>query len=438
MRILLISFLLTLALNSAEVAKETAPQQYVVGLSPFLDRSVKDEVYRGLVRLLVEDLPLNSHLVIYDAFQIQSIAEVTVPKVRAFTSPKTRANQFAGAIQSLKRFLAEPHIRVRPTNQIQLHFDGAIRLPQFWDFLEDTLPVGGAALDVLLLGSPLYQDDKEPGFSMVDGYFPSDGHLRASREDSVYGGRAQTNELRSMAVHWAYFGDSWVNDLHQERVSRFWSLYLEKRAAHLDTFTGDLASALARFKLNNPAPMPTGQHWTIDPHDTKIEMRRISRNVELTDWITRDTVPDAAPPPDRLIGEMKIGIRWQKNIDLDLYAAPYPGGETLFFQHPRSKEGYYDKDHRSSPGRDYEFIEFERPVDVRQVEASVNFYAGSAPGGAQGEVRIEFAGGIYSAHFYLSASKGNRGRTGPGQEVFWTRIPVQEILKLPHSVGSDG
>ena len=49
-------------------------------------------------------------------------------------------------------------------------------------------------------------------------------------------------------------------------------------------------------------------------------------------------------------GPLKIGIRWKQNIDLDLYAAPRPGAETLFFQHPRSPEGYYFKDHRSSPG----------------------------------------------------------------------------------------
>src|SRR6185369_17602943 len=117
-------------------------------------------------------------------------------------------------------------------------------------------------------------------------------------------------------------------------------------------------------------------------------------------------------------------------IDLDLYATPRPGAETLFFEHARSPEGYYYKDHRSSPGREYEFIEFESPVDCREVEAFVNFYKGSRPGGPRGEVRIEFDGKIYSAPFAIAGASGNRGRAGNSQQEFWTRVPVQQILKL--------
>jgi hypothetical protein len=58
--------------------------------------------------------------------------------------------------------------------------DGVIRLPQFCDFLaQDRAPQEeDARLPLLLIGSPLYQDAREPAFSMTDGYFPSDGHLR--------------------------------------------------------------------------------------------------------------------------------------------------------------------------------------------------------------------------------------------------------------------
>ena len=64
-----------------------------------------------------------------------------------------------------------------------------------------------------------------------------------------------------------------------------------------------------------------------------------------------------ATAPSALTGRMKIGIRWQDNLDLDLYATPRRGSETLFFQHPRTAQGYLYKDHRASPGREYEFIE---------------------------------------------------------------------------------
>jgi hypothetical protein len=99
----------------------------------------------------------------------------------------------------------------------------------------------------------------------------------------------------------------------------------------------------------------------------------------------------------------------------------------------RSPEGYYFKDHRSSPGREYEYIEFEAPVDVRELEAFVNFFKGDCPGGPHGEIRIEFEGRIYGARFAVAAEEGNMGRAGRGQGEYWTKIPVLEILKLSGS-----
>ncbi len=72
------AFCLALCLAVSAVASEAphpgaGSKVFVVGISPYLDKSVKDEVYRGLVRLLVEDLPLNSTVSIYDAFELKSI-----------------------------------------------------------------------------------------------------------------------------------------------------------------------------------------------------------------------------------------------------------------------------------------------------------------------------------------------------------------------------
>ncbi len=438
MRHVLLSLLLTCSAAAGDVPKTSEPPRaFVIGLSPFLPDSVKDEVYRNIVRFVVQDLPLNSSLVIFDAFDLKSVTQLTVPNRRVFDSPKTRANQFAPAIGALKSFLAEQH--PKPPNS-RLKFDAALLVPGFCDFLADNLPGLSGPVSVLLLGSPLYQDAKEPGFSMVDGYFPSDGHLLATREKSVFGLSDAPKLVGSSAfgpsgpvrpvVHWVYFGDPWMNDLHQEKITRFWSLYFDGRGGILASISGDLATALQGFRDRPEAAAPSAKRWTLASDQTKIEMLRITRQVPVTDWLTGDHSPGSAPlAPTVLVGPMRIGIRWSPNIDLDLYATPKPGAETLFFQHPRSPEGYYYKDHRASPGREFEFIEFEK-VDVRQVEAFVNFYKGSCPGGPHGEVRIEFDGRIYSAPFEISAAEGNRARSGPTQQDYWTRIPVQQILKL--------
>src|SRR6266567_1817445 len=113
---------------AGEGVSSAPPSQFIIGISPFLDKSVKDEVYRGIVRLVVEDLPLNSALAVYDAYELKTITQLSLPDARAFNSPKTRANQFAPAIRDLKLFLAqESH---KPTNS-HPSFEAAIRLPQF-------------------------------------------------------------------------------------------------------------------------------------------------------------------------------------------------------------------------------------------------------------------------------------------------------------------
>jgi len=403
---------------------------FIVGISPFLDVTVKDAVYRSLVRLVVQDLPLNTKLEVYDAFNLKSITALSIPNAKVFNSPKTRANQFALSIGEIRQFLARHNAK---PGGAKSGFDGAICLPQFCDFLAQERPQqdGDAKLPLLLIGSPLYQDARESGFSMVDGYFPSDGHLGASREQSVFGFNPGAGATQGLLVSWAYFGDPWMSDLHREKVARFWALYIERRGGRLASFSADLATAMSAFSSEAPGRSAASNGWVADPLQTKPEMLRVNRSVNLVDWLTGDALPESSsPPPSQMVGPLKIGIRWKENIDLDLYAAPRRDAETLFFQHPRSPEGYYFKDHRSSPGREYEYIEFESPVDVRKAQAFVNFYDGSCPGGPRGEVRIEFLNRIYGGTFAIASQEGNQGRSGPAQGAFWTQIPIQEILRI--------
>ncbi len=410
-------------LNAADPEPAAGPTEFIVGLSPYLEPSVKDDLYRRLVGFLLEEMPLESTLTLYDAHRLRTIAELEIPKTRAFQSSRTRANQFREPIRKLRDFLAvtnEPPPASVP---------GAVRLPQFLDSIAERSVPSNHAIVVLILGSPFYADSKEPGFSMLDGYFPTDGHLQASRDETVYGLRERRGSLNGMVVHLGYFGDPWVSDVHQDKIARFWSLYLRGQGARLGAFTGDLAALFKSARVNPASLRAVGGE--INSADTKIAMVRVSRNVGMADWITRDTLPDQpVAPPIRTAGPLKVGIRWRGSVDLDLYARPVPGAQTLFFQHPRSPEGYYFKDHRSSPDREYEFIEFEEPVNLWELEVRVNFFEGESQEGIAGEVRIEFEGRIYTGTFQIEASHGNQGRTGPTQRACWTRIDIPQLLKL--------
>jgi hypothetical protein len=416
-----------LAPNISAAQPSPPSARYVIGLSPFLDNSVKDNVYRRIVGFVLEDAPLDSSISLYDAYDIKTITQIDIPDVRAFKSAKTRANQFKDQIHKLKQFLAATN---EPPSTAALNLAQAVRFPQFMDFVGANLANTKHPPVVIILGSPLYLDAKEPAFSMVDGYFPSDGHLAASREKSIFGLKERNNTLNDVIVHFGYFGDPWVSELHQEKIARFWSLYLKGQGAQLATFCGDLPTIFNAAK-GSANSTEARQRYEIDPADTKIEMLRISRDVHIADWITRDVPANVSQkPPSITFGPMKIGIRWQGNIDLDLYAAPKHQAEMLYFEHTRIPEGYYFKDHRSSPDREYEFIEFESPVDVWQVEAKINFYEGRAAGGPSGEIRIEFDNKIFTGAFSLAASHGNKGREGSRQRDYWATINVPELIKL--------
>ncbi len=404
------------------------PVQYVFGISPFLRHDAKDAVYRGIVRFVLEDMTPNSSLRLYDAYHLRTISEIVIPDVQAFRSAKTRANQFRDRVGELRRFLAASPERP----QVQdVDFQDAVRLPQFLDFVGENLVRSGESLAVLILGSPLYLDEKEPGFSMAHGYFPSDGHLAADRERSVFAVKERGRQLEGVAVLLAYFGDPWVSEIHQQKVGRFWSLFLEQQGARLLTFTGDLPTAFTAIRNDAARGRDASPTQELDRTHAKVEMLRITRDPGVSDWITRDLDGLRPPaPPSTTVGPLKIGIRWQGDVDLDLYARPHRDAETLYFRHTRSPEGYYFKDHRSSPDREYEFIEFQSPVDVRQLQAHVNFYEGQLSGGAEGEVRVEFEGRIYAGRFTLSTSKGNKGRAGAGQEASWATFDIPRILGL--------
>jgi hypothetical protein len=410
--------------------KEEPGTQCIIGISPFLDNSVKDDVYRRVVRLIVEDLPLGASLRIYDAYHLKSITAVEVPNLRAFASGKTRANQFATQIHEFKEFLAKSS--GAPTNTGTISLKDAVRFPQFLDFVAENLRDNGesnaAPLTMVILGSPLYMDPKEPGFSMVNGYFPTDAHLGASRDRTVYGTKGPDERLKDVSVRYGYFGDPWLNEAHQEKINRFWSLYLKRQGARLTTFCGDLATV---FSIANSAGTLAKETREPDSGSTKIEMVRVSRDIGTTDWITRDKPSNlASGPPSRTVGPMKIGIRWKGDIDLDLYARASKHATMLYFEQTRAEEGYYYKDHRSSPDREYEFIEFEAPINVWEANARVNFFEGHTDSGPGGEVRIEFDGKIYTAPFHLESNHGNEGRNGRTQGAFWTEIDIPAILNL--------
>ena len=422
--VLLSLILLTASCDKAPVISDSNHQQVIVGLSPYMTDSAKEEVYQRLVQFVLETMPVNSSVAVYDAFANQSIAKFEIPNKSAFRKIRTRINQFKQPLHDLKTFLlSETEL---PSDGSRRAFD--IRYPQWIHFVSRNIVNKNAETRVIVLGSPFYRDERESGFSMKDGYFPSDAHLSASEDVSIYGLMGHENDLEGVDVFWGFFEDEWISAVHQEKVSRFWSLFTAGQGGGLEVFCRDLPTVFDQFVSTAPKD-ESPQKYSIDPDQSRVEMLRIKRDIGSSDWITT-SLPDhrKITPPTQLQGPLKIGIRWNTDMDLDLYARAQEGRQTLFFENTESPDGYYYKDHRASPDREFEFIEFEKPVQLNQVRAWVNLFEGELFRSPVFEVRLEFENQIYSTQLSIESKSGNRGRTGSEQNHCWVEIDIPGVM----------
>jgi len=151
-------------------------------------------------------------------------------------------------VRDLKTFLVSDH--PKPANA-RLNFDETIHVPQFLDFLAQNLPRPILSQRSCSSAASV-SDAKEPVFSMIDGYFPSDGHLLGTREKSVFGSDGSASP--PLMVHWVYFTDPWLSDLHREKVTRFWTLYFARRGSQLSRSRAICPPSFRRFVTRAVSP----------------------------------------------------------------------------------------------------------------------------------------------------------------------------------------
>jgi len=86
---------------------------------------------------------------------------------------------------------------------------------------------------VVITASTLNHDREEPAFSFNEGKYPSDGHLKASINESPFA--TQGDELSNVSVVWndtAVAGD-FMNDIHRLSVRRFVTAWVQNQGASI-------------------------------------------------------------------------------------------------------------------------------------------------------------------------------------------------------------
>lgn len=405
---------------------------YVIGLPgdyPGEQSDVETLISKGFFATKAGD-----SLTVYDTTERRRLASIKVPDEVAYDNLRLRQNTFGNELRNLAPFLANLD---KPAPQ-----PANIYFPQFLrEFANSTLPtLPGKTAELLVVGSAKYHDDREPKFTMLEGHFPSDGYLLSDDTAAPYGVTNRRGSLTGVNVHFCTTDNDWIDDVHRQRVERFWSLYVKELGGKLASFTGDLNACTQRFveKINE-----TPEEFAVDPAQTKPEMLRIVRSTERAaeprqDDGARFMEDDAAistQPPARRTGPSKVGIRWACGAcDIDLYARASPQADFLYFAQQATPEGRHNKDWLNSPDveKQYEYIDFTTPIDIDNLEIYLHFYRGQQPGGPGGVIRLWFDGQVYEKPFHITAERGNRqARKHPDQARLggeWVKVNVGELV----------
>jgi hypothetical protein len=432
-----------------------SPHTFIVGLSEDCVPTT-EALSQQLMQLFVKRLHPGDGLVVYDAPHRSVIASAVLPDRDVFERVPVRIREFGGELAKIKHFL---DTRCAATAAVAQPA-GNLYLPQFLDEIArvriPALP--RESVSVLIVGSALYNDARDPGLSMLEGHYPSDSHLNAKPAASIFSTAEKHEALTGVDVHYCFTDAEWWSEAHKEAVRRWWSLFVNTQQGALATFSGDLPSCFERFEGSVTAG--AAPSFRPEPGSGGLQMllaKRAPVEREVVAAVPTPMTPAAAARdevaaspvapggfldihapishdrPHSTRGLVKIGIRWACPVDLDLYARSSASSDFLYFGHRDTPEGHFPHDYTNAPdGSAFEYVEFTREIDLSTLEAFVNFYGGTCQTGPSGIVRLWFENRVYEGHFALSAKQGNQGdgRDSHMTGSYWTQINVKKLLHV--------
>lgn len=406
-----------------------------LGLSPYHEPAVAEAHIKSVLQFLSDTLEPGQSCFVFDAYHLRSLGTFSVPDKSLYRNPKAKLQANRSVVVAMLQFAKTAR---KPEGGNEPTTIGAIRLPQALLFIGRDYPAAQES-DLILLGSPLYDDPKDQGFTMRNKHIPGDGHLTKTRSVTPYGIKGQGSLLAQRRVHLLFPDESWkLDDHHEYLVHRFWTLFIEGQGGHLSTFTHDLPTLFQRIKGN----APSGTHgYKLEPTD-KLEMILLRPSAALKEPTIYERPVNTTPLPASVLRhatQVEVGITWQNCGDLDLYGQRDTKASPLWYLNTQTPDGRYYKDLRR-PSRHvngYETLGYHVPVDLKDLLLAVNFYSGSCPGGVTGEIRISVNSQTYARTFHIPAQEGNGGlgrqdtlTSRRASNAGWLVIDPLEVLGL--------
>lgn len=245
-------------------------------------------------------------------------------------------------------------------------------------------------------------------------------------------------------------------ELHREKIQSFYAKYFH-------ALRGSLRSFQTRFDhLRNIKDIdfpPIQEDY--DPDESKplvsyrlsattTDQKKETPPSEKTESIPTDpnTMTDCSPTvlwnqplrtpqPINLHEErlLKIGIRWNAPIDLDLWVKLQGDDRALSWRQPTSDhfQGRHHKDYRSAPKEEaFEMVSYARPVALDAIELlAINHYSGSNDQPLTAHIRLWFGEDVYEHHFIIPPGTGSAGEGKEHPEhPSWVHLQLADFFPI--------
>lgn len=384
-----------------------------IALSPYGDLSSKKIEVVDFIMLAARTVEPSERADFLNGVTGGSICTFDVPDRKAYSSEKAKLNVNKACAAKLLSFASNASAE-RPA--------GTLNIPHLLRTIIQTSDMD--VIDALIIsGSPIHDDPREPSTSMAQGDTPSDGHSLVSQGTSPFGMAGLEKGLKGTPVHMTAQDVDWeLNSNHAFLVNRFWGVTMDFLDGPLVTFNQDRKKVSERLQRGVTAPAQMFERAS----SNKLEMIAAEMDHGRTVPIHErqlSTKPLSANEM-RYAQDVQVGITWDCECDMDIYVQAGSGDQPLFYGNKRTQEGVFHRDFLS--GKDLlnglEYVSLNVPVNLEDMLIAVNFYGGEAQAGVEGEIRVSIGPRTYGMPFTISGTKGNKGKGG-NQAVSTRKAP---------------
>lgn len=419
--------------RSEHTASAPAASNYVIILAQGFPRgpSLSEAVLVRVVDFITRDIPTNSTFAVLNGATGALVTQADVPDRPGLRVPQNhrgplqnRVDYFEEQRKSIIEFINNEGAESSANPPENTLIDIPVALAAAGQYYLST----EAENKIIIVGDPVYNVVGLQHLSFVDGYYPSDGHLSGPPELTPFSVVGKQALLRQVSVYWGWIGDPpWAGRAHQVKVEEFWRKYVAGMQGALRAFGAGVDLAFDQSVSGRNGALVTPE---VDV-DAKLEMlgtQSVPMDVAIEIMLTsatddlRGRYSQTTPLTDEeRSGKVRIAILWEQlDCDMDLYVSigRSDPSEELYYARRTSDLGIFRKefdpiDGVPPPSMGYEYVELQQVADVRTVQLSVNFFAGNAPDGVRGSIRVGIGEGndlrVLVYPFAVPASDGNRG-----------------------------